>query len=81
MNTFVAILRSYDYATEHHQHHRAINYKIDQARPDGLQHYHDLGMFLSLPDSNETLCMLNRQRELTLPRPTAAPTATQLRVF
>ena len=30
----------------------------------------------SLPDSNEILCMLNRQRELTLPRPTAAPTAT-----
>ena len=28
------------------------------------------------PNSNETLCMLNRQRELTPPRPTAAPTAT-----
>ena len=25
--------------------------------------------------------MLNHQRELTLPRPTAAPTATQLRAF
>ena len=25
-----AMLRSYDYATEHHQHHRAINYKVDQ---------------------------------------------------
>ena len=31
----------------------------------------------SLPDSNETLCTLNRQRELTLPRLTAAPTATK----
>ena len=31
-------------------------------------------------DSNEPLCMLNHQRELALPRPTAAPTATQLRV-
>ena len=29
-----------------------------------------------LPNSHETLCMLTRQRELTLPRPTAAPTAT-----
>ena len=34
----------------------------------------------SLPDSNEPLGVLNRQCELTLPRPTAAPTATQLRV-
>ena len=42
-----------------------------------VQHYYDLGMFSSsLPDSNETLCMSNRQRELTLPRATAAPTAT-----
>ena len=31
---------------------------------------------VSLPDSNEPLCMLNHQRELTLPRLTAAPTAT-----
>ena len=30
----------------------------------------------SLPNSNETLCMLNRQRELTLRRSTAAPTVT-----
>ena len=30
----------------------------------------------SLPDSNEPLCVLNRQRELALPRLTAAPTAT-----
>ena len=26
-------------------------------------------------DSNEIICVLNRQRGLTLPRPTAAPTA------
>ena len=32
------------------------------------------------PDSNETVCMLNHQRSLTLLRPTVAPTATQLRV-
>ena len=39
-----------------------------------------LGYFSgALPDSNETCCMLNHQRRLTLPRPTAAPTATQLR--
>ena len=46
------------------------------ARP--VQHYHDLGLFfqVSLPDSNETLCMLNRQRELTLPHLIAAFTAT-----
>ena len=30
-------------------------------------------------DSNEPFCMLNRHRGLTLPRPTAAPTATRLR--
>ena len=30
----------------------------------------------SLRTSTETFCMLNRQRELTLRRPTAAPTAT-----
>ena len=43
-----------------------------------VQHYHDLGLFfqVSLPDSNETLCMFNRQRELTLPRLTAAFTGT-----
>ena len=36
-----------------------------------------LGYFSSsLPDSNEPLCVLNRQRELALPRLTAAPTAT-----
>ena len=29
-----------------------------------------------LPDSNEPFCMLNRHRELTLPRLTAAPTVT-----
>ena len=41
-----------------------------------------LGYFpKALPASNETCCMLNHQRRLTLPRPTAAPTATQLRVF
>ena len=28
------------------------------------------------PDSDEPFCMLNHQREPTLPRPTAAPTAT-----
>ena len=43
-----------------------------------VQHYHDLGMFFKscLPNSNETLRMLNRQRELTLSHPTVAPTAT-----
>ena len=30
----------------------------------------------SLPNSNEIFCVLNRQRGLTLARPTAAPTAT-----
>ena len=41
-----------------------------------------LGYFSGgLPDSNEICCMLNHQRRLTLSRPTAAPTATQLRVF
>ena len=31
---------------------------------------------LSIQNSNETFCMLKHQRELTLPRPTAAPTAS-----
>ena len=45
-----------------------------RARP--VQHYYDLGMFSSsLPNSYDTLCMLNRQRERTLSRPTVAPTA------
>ena len=36
-----------------------------------------LGRFqASLPNSNQTSCMLNRQRELTLLRPTATTTAT-----
>ena len=36
-----------------------------------------LGKFpSSLPDSNEPFCMLNRHRELPLPRLPAAPTAT-----
>ena len=41
-------------------------------------HYHDLGLIFQAPstDSNEPLCMLNHQRGLTLPRPTAAHTAT-----
>ena len=41
-------------------------------------HYHDLGLISKLlsTDSNEPFCMLNRQRELTLPRLIAAPTAT-----
>ena len=30
----------------------------------------------ALPDSNATFCVLDRQRGLTLARPTAAPTAT-----
>ena len=34
-----------------------------------------------LPNSNATLCMLNRQRELTLPRSTAAPTAASFTYF
>ena len=37
----------------------------------------DLGSFSSsLPNSNETFCMLDRQRELTLRCPTVALTAT-----
>ena len=36
---------------------------------------YDLGSS-SLPYSNQTFCMLNRQRELTLLRSTATPTAT-----
>ena len=39
--------------------------------------YKDLGQFpRSLPNPNETFCVLNGQRGLTRPRPTAAPTAT-----
>ena len=43
-----------------------------------VQHYHDLGIIFesSSQDSNGTFCVLNRQRELTLPRLTATPTAT-----
>ena len=33
------------------------------------------------PDSNAPLCMLHRLRELTLPRPTVAPTATSSAYF
>ena len=33
-----------------------------------------------MPDSNATFCLLNHKRRLTLRRPTAATTATQLRV-
>ena len=42
------------------------------------QHYHDPGMLSSLPPelNGDTLCMLNRQRELTRSHPTVAPTAT-----
>ena len=53
----------------------AVSDELDavQARPTTRI----LGYFPgALPDSNETLCMLNRQRELPLPRPTTAPTAT-----
>ena len=40
-----------------------------------------LGSYASaLPDSNATFCVLNRQRRLTLPSPTAAPAATSLSV-
>ena len=38
-------------------------------------HYYD-PWSTSLPNSNETFCVLNRQRALTLLRPTATPTAT-----
>ncbi len=49
-------------------------------RPVTAQH-RILGYFSgALPDSNEICCVLNHQRRLTLPHPTAAPTATQLRV-
>ena len=52
------------------------------ASPRPVQHYYDLVvLFGSLPDSNETVCMLNHPRRRTLRPPTAAPTATQLRVF
>ena len=52
------------------------DYKYDTAAktwknwPVRHYHYHDLGLFfqVSLPNSNEPFCMLNRQRELTLPR-------------
>ena len=41
-----------------------------------------LGYFsVALSYSNETVCVLNHQRRLTLPRPTATPTAAQLIVF
>ena len=49
------------------------------AHPRGpsYSHYYDLGSFSSsFLNSNETFCMLNRQRELTLRRSTAAPTAS-----
>ena len=47
-----------------------------------VQHYHDLGRISSsLTDSNEPFCMLNRQREVTLPRFTVAPTATSSAYF
>ena len=36
---------------------------------------------VSLPNSDETPCVLDRQRELTLPRPTAAPTVTSSTCF
>ena len=48
-----------------------------QARPTLLGSW-DTFQGPSHPDSNEICCMLNHQRRLTLPRPTAAPTATQL---
>ena len=41
-----------------------------------------LGYFpSSFPDSNEPFCMFNHQRELTLRRLTAAPTATSCAYF
>ena len=56
-------------------HDGRVCHEWSSSRP--VQHHYDLGWFLSsLPDSNETLCMLNRQRELTLSHPTVAPTAT-----
>ena len=46
----------------------------------GPSHDYDLGSWIldssSLPNSNQTFCMLNRQGEVTLLRPTATPTAT-----
>ena len=36
---------------------------------------------VSFPDSNDPFCMLNHQRELTLARLTAAPTATSSAYF
>ena len=49
------------------------------AGPSGITSI--LGYFSrTLLDSNEICCMLNHQRRLTLLRPSAAPTATQLRV-
>ena len=55
-----------------------LDYTPLNASGPSYSRYHDLGLCFqaSLPDSNETLRMLNRHRELTLPRPTAAPTVT-----
>ena len=53
-----------------------------EARP--VQHLSTgiLGSFSrALPDSYETFCVLNHQRRLKLPRPTAAPTATRSPYF
>ena len=51
---------------------------FDQVRPASLGSWDAFAR--ALPDSNEICCMLNHQRRLTLLRPSAAPTATQLRV-
>ena len=51
----------------------------EQARP-ALVGSWDTFLERALPDSNAICCMLNHRRRPTLPRPTAAPTVTQLRV-
>ena len=51
---------------------------IEQSERAGFEDvgYRHAAREAAVPDSNEPFCMLNRQHELTLPRLTAAPTAT-----
>ena len=67
-------------------HLQAVRAELPAVRAAGesrpVQHDYDLGSFSSpLPDSNDTSCMLNRQRELTVAHPTVAGTATSSRLF
>ena len=60
------------------QHRRALPAAAAATRP--VQHYYDLGLIPKLLPRLERpiLHVKNHQRELTLPRLTAAPTATTL---